>query len=172
VALGFETDRLKTGTPSRVDARTIDYSVLESQPGDDEVRWFSFDPEVIRCGNATPLGVSSVSSCKLAAFGTGLCYAIAPLDASHCAKFLQAHVQRPQMSCHLTRTTAETHRLIEVRRRAPAPRCCTLCTQSHAFPLDPLALSQAAHDEDMHVQLHQHCTRSVHIYKHIYIDIC
>lgn len=46
MALGFETDRLKTGTPSRVDARTIDYSVLESQPGDDDVRWFSFDPEV------------------------------------------------------------------------------------------------------------------------------
>jgi tRNA uridine 5-carboxymethylaminomethyl modification enzyme len=48
VGLGFETDRLKTGTPSRVDARTIDYSALEAQPGDDDVRWFSFDPEVRR----------------------------------------------------------------------------------------------------------------------------
>lgn len=46
VALGFETDRLKTGTPSRVDTRTIDYSQLEKQPGDADVRWFSFDPEV------------------------------------------------------------------------------------------------------------------------------
>lgn len=46
VALGFETDRLKTGTPSRVDTRTIDYSQLEQQPGDADVRWFSFDPEV------------------------------------------------------------------------------------------------------------------------------
>lgn len=47
MGLGFETDRLKTGTPSRVDARTIDYSRLEAQPGDPDTRWFSFDPEVI-----------------------------------------------------------------------------------------------------------------------------
>ncbi len=46
VGLGFETERLKTGTPSRVDARTIDYSALQEQPGDPDVRWFSFDPEV------------------------------------------------------------------------------------------------------------------------------
>ncbi len=44
--LGFETGRLKTGTPARVDKRTVDYSKLEPQPGDDEVRWFSFDPGV------------------------------------------------------------------------------------------------------------------------------
>lgn len=44
--LGFETGRLKTGTPARVDKRTLDYTHLEPQPGDAEVRWFSFDPEV------------------------------------------------------------------------------------------------------------------------------
>ena len=33
--LGFETGRLKTGTPPRVDSRTVDFSRLESQPGDD-----------------------------------------------------------------------------------------------------------------------------------------
>jgi len=44
--LGFETGRLKTGTPARVDKRTLDYTNLELQPGDAEVRWFSFDPEV------------------------------------------------------------------------------------------------------------------------------
>ncbi|MEG4026740.1 MULTISPECIES: tRNA uridine-5-carboxymethylaminomethyl(34) synthesis enzyme MnmG [unclassified Microcoleus] len=44
--LGFETGRLKTGTPARVDKRTLDYTNLEPQPGDAEVRWFSFDPEV------------------------------------------------------------------------------------------------------------------------------
>jgi tRNA uridine 5-carboxymethylaminomethyl modification enzyme len=44
--LGFETGRLKTGTPARVDKRSVDYSNLEAQPGDKEVRWFSFDPEV------------------------------------------------------------------------------------------------------------------------------
>ncbi|CAD0228190.1 tRNA uridine 5-carboxymethylaminomethyl modification enzyme MnmG [Planktothrix agardhii] len=66
--LGFETGRLKTGTPARVDKRSVDYSKLEPQPGDAEVRWFSFDPEV--------------------------------------------QIQREQMCCHLTRTTAETHRII------------------------------------------------------------
>ena len=66
--LGFETGRLKTGTPARVDKRSVDYSKMEPQPGDEEVRWFSFDPSV--------------------------------------------WVEREQMPCYLTRTTAETHRLI------------------------------------------------------------
>ena len=44
--LGFETGRLKTGTPARVDKRSVDYSKMELQPGDPQVRWFSFDPEV------------------------------------------------------------------------------------------------------------------------------
>ncbi|NEO85671.1 MAG: tRNA uridine-5-carboxymethylaminomethyl(34) synthesis enzyme MnmG [Spirulina sp. SIO3F2] len=68
-SLGFETDRLKTGTPARVDRRTVDFSVMEPQPPDEQVRWFSFDPEV--------------------------------------------WVEREQMPCHLTRTTAKTHRIIQ-----------------------------------------------------------
>jgi tRNA uridine 5-carboxymethylaminomethyl modification enzyme len=44
--LGFETGRLKTGTPARVDKRSVDYSKMQLQPGDSDVRWFSFDPEV------------------------------------------------------------------------------------------------------------------------------
>ncbi|GAB2287228.1 hypothetical protein Dimus_021610 [Dionaea muscipula] len=43
--LGFEIDRLKTGTPARVDCRTVDFSRLEPQHGDKEVSWFSFDPD-------------------------------------------------------------------------------------------------------------------------------
>jgi tRNA uridine 5-carboxymethylaminomethyl modification enzyme len=66
--LGFETGRLKTGTPARVDRRSIDFSNLEPQPGDEDVRWFSFDPEVWQ--------------------------------------------EKPQENCYLTRTTAETHRII------------------------------------------------------------
>jgi tRNA uridine 5-carboxymethylaminomethyl modification enzyme len=66
--MGFETGRLKTGTPARVDRRSVDYSMMEPQPGDEPVRWFSFDPAV--------------------------------------------WIEREQMPCHLTRTTAETHRLI------------------------------------------------------------
>ena len=44
--LGFETGKLKTGTPARVDRRSVDYSQLEVQPPDEDVRWFSFDPDV------------------------------------------------------------------------------------------------------------------------------
>jgi len=45
-ALGFETDRLKTGTPARVDIRTVDFGGLEEQPGEAEDRFFSFDESV------------------------------------------------------------------------------------------------------------------------------
>jgi tRNA uridine 5-carboxymethylaminomethyl modification enzyme len=40
--LGFESGRLKTGTPPRVDGRTIDYSQIEVQPGDERPSPFSF----------------------------------------------------------------------------------------------------------------------------------
>ncbi|MEL6438434.1 MAG: tRNA uridine-5-carboxymethylaminomethyl(34) synthesis enzyme MnmG [Cyanobacteria bacterium J06621_8] len=67
-SLGFETGRLKTGTPARVDKRSVDYSKMTPQPPDEEIRWFSFDPA--------------------------------------------AWVEREQMNCYMTRTTAETHKII------------------------------------------------------------
>ena len=42
--LGFKTDRLKTGTPARIDRRSIDLKSLEEQPSDAADRFFSFDP--------------------------------------------------------------------------------------------------------------------------------
>jgi len=42
VSLGFESDRLKTGTPPRIDGRSLDYSKMEEQPGDEEITGFSF----------------------------------------------------------------------------------------------------------------------------------
>lgn len=42
VSLGFESDRLKTGTPPRIDGRSLDYSKMEEQPGDEEVVGFSY----------------------------------------------------------------------------------------------------------------------------------
>ena len=42
--LGFEMVRFKTGTPPRVNSRTIDYSKTEIQPGDDDTAWaFSYE---------------------------------------------------------------------------------------------------------------------------------
>lgn len=66
-ALGLALGRLKTGTPARLDGSSIDFSVLESQPGDEP-------PE--------------------------------PFSA------LTAAITTPQIACHITRTTQETHRII------------------------------------------------------------
>ncbi len=43
--LGFEVGRMKTGTPARIDARSIDFSQLEEQPGDENPSKFSFSPD-------------------------------------------------------------------------------------------------------------------------------
>ena len=67
--LGFTTDRLKTGTPARVDRRTIDLDSLDEQLSDASDKFFSFDPLSWKSGK--------------------------------------------QMSCHITRTTKETHQLIK-----------------------------------------------------------
>jgi len=42
VSIGFESDRLKTGTPPRVDGRSLDYSKMEVQEGDTEIVGFSY----------------------------------------------------------------------------------------------------------------------------------
>jgi len=47
VDLGFQLERFKTGTPARLNGRTIDYSKLEAQPGDDNPQPFSYMTEKI-----------------------------------------------------------------------------------------------------------------------------
>ncbi|MFM7193314.1 MAG: tRNA uridine-5-carboxymethylaminomethyl(34) synthesis enzyme MnmG, partial [Bacteroidota bacterium] len=42
VSLGFESGRMKTGTPPRIDGRSLDYSKMEEQPGDEVPSKFSF----------------------------------------------------------------------------------------------------------------------------------
>ena len=44
VSLGLESDRLKTGTPPRIDGRSLDYSKMEEQKGDDDLVGFSYMP--------------------------------------------------------------------------------------------------------------------------------
>ncbi len=46
VDAGFEVGRMKTGTPARLDARTIDFEVLEPQYGDENPSKFSFLPDI------------------------------------------------------------------------------------------------------------------------------
>lgn len=49
VEFGIRSDRMKTGTPARIDGRTIDFSLASEQPGDtDDFHKFSFLPEVKR----------------------------------------------------------------------------------------------------------------------------
>ncbi len=46
--LGFTTDRMKTGTPVRIDARSVDFSLMEEQKGDEDFHKFSYLPNVQR----------------------------------------------------------------------------------------------------------------------------
>jgi tRNA uridine 5-carboxymethylaminomethyl modification enzyme len=46
VSLGFESGRMKTGTPPRVDGRSLDYSKMEEQPGDEDPQKFSYSDTV------------------------------------------------------------------------------------------------------------------------------
>ena len=65
--IGFDLGRLKTGTPARLDGRTIHWDRLEEQPGDDD-----------------PIPFSTLTD----------------------------RIETPQIPCHITRTTPETHRII------------------------------------------------------------
>ncbi|MBO5813624.1 MAG: tRNA uridine-5-carboxymethylaminomethyl(34) synthesis enzyme MnmG [Alistipes sp.] len=54
VELGFEAGRMKTGTPARLDARTIDFERLEPQYGDGKPSKFSFSPDTEVVKNQLP----------------------------------------------------------------------------------------------------------------------
>ncbi|ACF13325.1 glucose inhibited division protein A [Chloroherpeton thalassium ATCC 35110] len=69
VNLGFSAGRLKTGTPPRIDARSVDYSKVETQTPDENPEPFSFETETLK--------------------------------------------GRPQVSCYITYTSLETHKVLE-----------------------------------------------------------
>ena len=83
--LGFEVGRFKTGTPCRINARTVDFSRCEAQSGDTPPPTFSFLPELI---NKRPGDVFTLNQwCD--------------------GKF---HVE--QLPCWITHTTQQTHEII------------------------------------------------------------
>lgn len=53
-AIGFEAGRMKTGTPARLDARTIDFEILEVQEGDENPQKFSYSSDTQVVNNQLP----------------------------------------------------------------------------------------------------------------------
>lgn len=60
-AMGFTTDRMKTGTPVRLDARTIDFTKATIQHGDDDFHGFSYLPGVKRVLKQRPCWIISTN---------------------------------------------------------------------------------------------------------------
>lgn len=61
-AVGFETGRMKTGTPARLDARTINFEILEPQYGDEKPEKFSFSSDIQPVTNQLPCFLVYTSS--------------------------------------------------------------------------------------------------------------
>ncbi len=58
INLGFETGRMKTGTPPRVDGRSLDYGKMERQDGDENPSKFSYSPETTPVQNQRPCWIT------------------------------------------------------------------------------------------------------------------
>jgi tRNA uridine 5-carboxymethylaminomethyl modification enzyme len=89
-ALGLEVRRFKTGTPPRIDARTIDFSKTEPQPGSRVPLYFSQD-------------TSAREDVQLPGSRPNPIYPVTHEDL---------HGWRPQLPCYLVHTTAHTHQII------------------------------------------------------------
>ncbi len=61
--LNLPVGRLKTGTPPRIDGRTIDYSVMQEQPGDDPVPVFSFLGDIAQHPRQLPCWITETNQC-------------------------------------------------------------------------------------------------------------
>ena len=90
VALGLEVRRFKTGTPPRIDARTIDFSKTEPQPGSRVPLFFSQD-------------TSARKDVQLPGGRPNPIYPVTDEDLNG---------WRPQLPCYLVHTTERTHQII------------------------------------------------------------
>lgn len=62
VSLGFESGRMKTGTPPRVDGRSLNYDAMERQDGDEDVVGFSFKPNTVNLPKQLPCFITYTST--------------------------------------------------------------------------------------------------------------
>ncbi|MCL4459316.1 MAG: tRNA uridine-5-carboxymethylaminomethyl(34) synthesis enzyme MnmG [Chloroflexi bacterium] len=102
--IGFTLGRLKTGTPPRIDAHTVDFSKTVLQPGSESSLYFSFRPPTLdEDGHWQPWS----------GFGT-------TLNINPVYPHLQPSTWRPQLPCYLVHTNSRTHEIIRQNlHRAP-----------------------------------------------------
>ncbi|MEI8308665.1 MAG: tRNA uridine-5-carboxymethylaminomethyl(34) synthesis enzyme MnmG [Chloroflexales bacterium] len=111
-ALGFPLVRLKTGTPPRIHARTIDFSLTEAQHGSDVPLYFGHYYEIADCG--LPIADCTAPDNPQSA--------IYNRQSTICPVYPHAQLDgwRPQLPCYLVHTTPEFHAIIRANlHRAP-----------------------------------------------------
>ncbi|WP_158786939.1 tRNA uridine-5-carboxymethylaminomethyl(34) synthesis enzyme MnmG [Granulicella sp. L46] len=161
--LGLRETRLKTGTPPRLDGRTIDWSKFEEQPGDADPTPFSFRSLQALADVCHPKRtLNAVKGEPKDPEGANLTSAVGPFSTPSATSKTSAHWTPPlrQVSCHIATTTPETLALIRANvHRSPmftgqiegiGPRYCPSIEDkivrfpdktSHQFFLEPEGLN-------------------------------
>ena len=72
-SLGFEVGRMKTGTPARIDGRSVRFDLLTPQPGDEHPCKFSYDPDSKPVSDQLPCYLVLYQSGSSCHFANGVC---------------------------------------------------------------------------------------------------